>query len=151
MEAVRRQRIAAYGVVSDGRRILLTRLTALTNRPGWWTLPGGGIDHGEHPHDALVRELHEESGLPATVRDILDIDSHHFVGTSPGGVLEDYHVIRLLYRVDVPHDVEPGVTEVDGTTDLAAWFDFDDADDAPLADLARRGLALARNRLAAQP
>ncbi|GLX94762.1 NUDIX hydrolase [Herbidospora sp. NBRC 101105] len=28
-----------------------------------WELPGGGIDPGEGPHEAAVRELHEESGL----------------------------------------------------------------------------------------
>ena len=28
-----------------------------------WTLPGGGIDFGEHPADAVVREVHEETGL----------------------------------------------------------------------------------------
>ena len=142
-EAVRRQRVATYGVITDGERILLTRLTALTNLPGWWTLPGGGIDHGEHPREAIVREVYEETGLPATVEELLDVDSHHFVGTSPAGVLEDYHVIRILYRVDVPHDVEPEVTEVDGTTDLALWVRLADAGDLPLSDLARRGIALA--------
>ena len=42
------QRVGAYGVCLDAdRRILLCRLTAITSRPGWWTLPGGGVDFGE--------------------------------------------------------------------------------------------------------
>lgn len=32
-----------------------------------WTLPGGGIDHGEEPASALVRELKEELGLTTKI------------------------------------------------------------------------------------
>jgi len=149
-EPVRTQRVAAYGLVTDGERILLTRLTVRTTRPGAWTLPGGGIDHGEHPRDAVVRELHEETGLPATVGEVLDVDSSHFVGVAPHGVLEDYHVVRILYRVDVPADREPVVTEVDGTTDLACWFPLDEAAELPMTEFARRGVRRAL-ALAGQP
>ncbi|HEX6935610.1 MAG TPA: NUDIX hydrolase [Actinomycetes bacterium] len=59
--AVRVQRVAAYGVVHDSAgRVLLARLTDRTSHPGWWTLPGGGVDHGEHPEAAVVREVWEE-------------------------------------------------------------------------------------------
>lgn len=30
---------------------------------GGWDLPGGGLDHGEEPHEGLRREVHEETGL----------------------------------------------------------------------------------------
>ncbi|MDO5737441.1 MAG: NUDIX domain-containing protein [Propionibacteriaceae bacterium] len=30
---------------------------------GWWVVPGGGIDPGEDPRAAALRELHEETGL----------------------------------------------------------------------------------------
>ena len=143
-QPVRRQRVAAYGLAAADGRILLTRLTASTTRPGWWTLPGGGIDHGEHPRAALVRELVEETGLPATVGDVLDVDSSHVVANSPVGVLEDYHVVRIVFRVEVPTDRDPLVTEVDGTTDLARWVPFDEAEHLPLVELARAALLRAR-------
>ena len=132
------QRPAAYAVLIDetpdpvtGRRILLTRLSGsrTAGRKGTWTLPGGGIDHGEHPLVALEREVYEETGLPYTVGPLLDIGSRHFIGRSPNGRLEDFHGLRLVYSGSVPVDVEPQVIEVDGSTDEAAWI--------PVADLGR--------------
>ena len=70
------QRVGAYGVCVDGdARILLCRLTAVTSRPGWWTLPGGGVDFGEHPSDGARARSREETGLDAVVEALLDVDS----------------------------------------------------------------------------
>ena len=63
----RRTRIGAYGLVFKEQAMLLCRLSAEV--PGWegsWTLPGGGIDFGEAPEAAMIREVEEETGL--TVR-----------------------------------------------------------------------------------
>jgi 8-oxo-dGTP diphosphatase len=116
------QRPAAYAVLIDeaGRRRML--LTRLAGSNGTWTLPGGGIDHGEHPLIALEREVYEETGLPYTVGPLLDIGSRHFVGRAPDGRLEDFHALRLIYAGSVPVDFPPEVIEVDGSTDLAAWI-----------------------------
>jgi 8-oxo-dGTP diphosphatase len=125
------QRPAAYAVLIDenagsrkGRRMLLTRLaeSRTASRKGTWTLPGGGIDHGEHPLIALEREVYEETGLPYTVGPLLDIGSRHFIGRSPSGRLEDFHGLRLIYTGSVPVDVPPQVMEVGGSTDEAAWI-----------------------------
>jgi 8-oxo-dGTP diphosphatase len=116
------QRPAAYAVLIDeaGRqRMLLTRLAGSN---GTWTLPGGGIDHGEHPLLALEREVYEETGLPYTVGPLLDIGSRHFIGRAPDGRLEDFHALRLIYAGSVPVDLPPQVIEVDGSTELAAWI-----------------------------
>ena len=126
---VRTQRPAAYAVLRDGDDVLLTRLR---DSGGMWTLPGGGIDHGEDPRAAVVREVYEETGLELTPGRLVAVTSKHFTGHAPNGRLEDFHAIRLVYDGTVPRD-EPRVTEVDGSTEAVAWL--------PLAEVARLRLA----------
>ncbi|CAM3529558.1 NUDIX hydrolase [Nocardioides zeicaulis] len=126
----RLQRVAAYAVVertrpAGGREVLLTRLSARAAHPGRWTLPGGGIDHGERPATALAREVEEECGLACEVGDLVDVHDSHFEGTAPSGRIEDFHGIHLLFRATVA-DGEPRVVEQDGTTDAVAWVAVDD-------------------------
>ncbi len=116
----RLQRVAAYAFVRRADAVLLTRLSARAAHPGRWTLPGGGIDHGEHPSVALAREVEEECGLACDVGALLGVHDTHFAGNAPSGRLEDYHGVHLLYAATVG-DEEPQVREVDGTSDAAAW------------------------------
>jgi 8-oxo-dGTP diphosphatase len=52
------------GVIQDARgRILLARRTAGRDLAGLWEFPGGKVDAGETPEQALARELHEELGI----------------------------------------------------------------------------------------
>ena len=96
-----------------------------------WTLPGGGIEHGEDPHDAVLREIHEETGLRATVGATAHIYSAHMPGVRRQGRVVDAQAIRIVYDGWVPADApEPEVLEVDGSTIEAAWV--------PLADVASR-------------
>lgn len=122
----RLQRVAAYAVVQRGGAVLLTRLSARAAHPGRWTLPGGGVAHGERPAAALAREVEEECGLACEVGDLLDVHDTHFSGQAPSGRIEDYHGVHLLFSATVA-DGEPRVTEIDGTTDAAAWV--------PVADI----------------
>ncbi len=117
---VRLQRVAAYAVVRRGDDVLLTRLSARAAHPGLWTLPGGGVDHGEHPSLALAREVEEECGLPCEVGALVGIHDTHFVGHAPSGRIEDYHGVHLLFSATVG-DGEPHVAEIDGTTDAVDW------------------------------
>ncbi|MGN6150482.1 MAG: Nudix family hydrolase [Lysobacteraceae bacterium] len=56
------------GVITDARgRILLARRTAGRDLAGLWEFPGGKVDPGETPEQALVRELREELGIEARV------------------------------------------------------------------------------------
>jgi 8-oxo-dGTP pyrophosphatase MutT (NUDIX family) len=132
------QRVGAYAVCVDDGRILLTRLTDTD----LWTLPGGGVDHGEDVRTAAIREVYEETGLPLTIGDLLEVDSVHFTGRSPSGRLEDFHAIRVIFAGTVPTDVEPHVVEVDGSTAEVAWVQLADLAGLHVAALVRVALAL---------
>ncbi len=139
-----RQRIAAYALVLRDEEILLCRLSERVPFDGW-ALPGGGIDHGESPREALRREVHEEAGLHVVPGRVLDVYSHHFTGRSPAGVLEDYHGIGLIFEAEVDpvsSGKEPRVLEVDGSTDLARWVPLEEASHFSLTGAARYGLRL---------
>jgi ADP-ribose pyrophosphatase YjhB (NUDIX family) len=126
-------RVGAYAVVVADGRILLTELAGTTPAAGSWTLPGGGLDHGEAPVDAVIREVLEETGHELVEPRLVDVGSAHFVGRSPRGRLEDFHGIRIVYRGDVAAVREPEVLDVGGSTSAAAWVALDRLGDLPLA------------------
>lgn len=123
-----RQRIAAYGVVLDDQdRLLLARAAPWLTLRGRWFLPGGGVDHGEHPMDALRREIKEESGLTVVLGPLLDILSD--VRVMPDGM--SLHTVRMIYRVTSwTGTLRP---ELEGTTDAVQWFTKDELAALPLA------------------
>lgn len=118
-ELPRSVRVGAYGIAVRDGEVLLTRLRRGLHA-GRWTLPGGGLDFGEQPRDGLARELAEETGLRARVEELLDVDA---VGTEFGrdGERSAVHLVSVVYRVTVVGGTL-GVTEVNGSTDDAAWW-----------------------------
>jgi ADP-ribose pyrophosphatase YjhB (NUDIX family) len=117
------QRVAAYGIARDGDLVLLSRLSRSPHQ-GRWTLPGGGLEFGERPADAVVREVHEETGLSVRVEELLDADAELWSFTRDGGRREA-HAVRFVYRVTVLGGTL-GVVEVDGSTDDARWWPLSD-------------------------
>jgi 8-oxo-dGTP diphosphatase len=133
-----RTRVGAYAVVlDDSARILLCRLAPQITAAETWTLPGGGIDFGEAPRAAVLRELAEETGYDGEVVELVDVTDRLFSESSEFGRL---HAIRIVYRVRLTGGTLRD--EVDGSTDTCAWFALDAAGRLHLAELARRALKL---------
>jgi 8-oxo-dGTP diphosphatase len=123
-----RQRIAAYGVcIDDASRLLLARAAPSLSLRGRWFLPGGGVDHGEHPTDALRREFGEESGLIVTLGPLLDVLSD--VRLLPDGT--NLHTVRLIYRMASWSGTLRA--EKNGTTDAVRWVEKGELATLPLA------------------
>jgi 8-oxo-dGTP diphosphatase len=142
----RLQRVAAYALVvrdSPERAVLLTRNSVRGPHPGQWSLPGGGIEHGEDPRDAVVREVAEETGLTAEVGEVVIVDNVRLRGTAPSGRDEELHSVGIVYDAKVPEAAEPRVVEAEGTTDEAAWVSLADVRSGavPTYDTVRRALA----------
>lgn len=115
------QRIAAYAVVRSSRGVLGTECSEKTAVPGLWQLPGGGLDPGESPSEALIREVAEETGQEVRINRLIDLQSDHWVGRAPNGVLEDFHALRIIYTATCLAPTTPNVVDIDGTTSQAAW------------------------------
>lgn len=143
----RGQRFAAYAYATDpAGRVLLSHISAGYPGAGRWHLPGGGTDHGELPAAGLAREVYEETGQRGTVGDLLDVSSHRDPKAfGPEGYALDWHGVRVLYRVTVREPSVPTVTELDGSTDAAAWFTADELADLPVTDVVELALRWARS------
>ena len=116
------QRIAAYAVVRSRRGLLGTECSPRTAVPGLWALPGGGLEPGESPAQAVTREVMEESGQRVRLNRIIDLQSDHWIGRSPTGVLEDFHALRIIYSATSENPTDPYVIDVGGTTQSAQWI-----------------------------
>lgn len=117
-------RVAAYGVVIDGGSILLARWA----ERALWTLPGGGLEPGEHPEDGARREVAEETGYRVELDGLLGVDSV-IIPASDRLTATDrpLQALRIVYRARVVGGELRD--EVGGSTDAAAWF--------PLAEVAQ--------------
>jgi 8-oxo-dGTP diphosphatase len=144
----RMQRVGAYALVRRADEVLLVRFSARGFHTGSWSLPGGGIDHGERPTAALVREVEEECGVTPTVGELLLVHDEHFSGTAPSGRYEDFHAVALVFAATVPDDAEPRVVEVDGTTDQVAWVPLREVTDGSrqVLDIVHEALAAEADR-----
>lgn len=152
LQPPRVQRLAAYGVIArDGERgeeWLLTRISSHGFHSGAWTLPGGGVEHGEAPVHALAREVLEECGVECEVGELLGLHDVHFTGTAPDGRLEDFHGVHTIFAASLADGAEPYVAELGGTTDAVDFVPVGriTSGEVEVHEVVRHALTLRRDR-----
>ena len=133
-----RTRLGSHAIcLDDAGRLLLCRLAEREVASGSWTLPGGGVEFGEHPDDACLRELREETGLHGEIQGVDAVFSHVYPGSRWADGL-DLHFLSILYRVRIVGGEL--VDEIDGSTDRAAWMTPDEIRAITVVELAREAI-----------
>ncbi|WP_160011737.1 8-oxo-dGTP diphosphatase MutT [Rhizobium sp. 18055] len=95
--------VVACALIDADGRILLAQRPEGKSLAGLWEFPGGKVDPGETPEDALIRELREELGITTKVACLapLSFASHTY---------EKFHLLMPLYvcrRFEgIPHGKE---------------------------------------------
>ncbi len=130
-------RLAAYAVCVEQDRVLLVRGGSI------WTLPGGGVEHGEDPFDAVIREFAEETGCDAVAERLLGVDSRVVPAAErrvPDPVL--HQNVGVFYQVRITGgELRP---EPDGQTAEPRWTPIPGVAHLRRSSLVDVGLTLAR-------
>ncbi len=82
--------VVAVALVDADRRVLIAQRPAGKQLAGLWEFPGGKLEPGERPEEALIRELREELGIEVKTACLapLTFASHAY---------EDFHLLMPLY------------------------------------------------------
>lgn len=139
-------RLAAYALLVDEvdgqERVLLTWWNGEGHSDPEWSLPGGGVDFDESVIDAMVREVFEETGFRVEPGGLL---AEHFF-TGRGRTFDGwFRSQRFVFDATITGG-ELGTTEVDGSTDHAAWVPLAELEGQPRADIVDVALAAWRER-----
>jgi 8-oxo-dGTP diphosphatase len=88
--------VAAVLLIDSDNRVLLAQRPAGKAMAGLWEFPGGKLDAGETPEQALMRELREELGIETATTDFapLTFASHAYA---------DFHLLMPLYACRIWH------------------------------------------------
>ncbi|MDE1475459.1 8-oxo-dGTP diphosphatase MutT [Xenorhabdus bovienii] len=83
--------IAAGIIKNTNDEIFITQRHVDSHMGGFWEFPGGKLEQGEIPEQALIRELKEEVGITVTHCELVETITHEF---------SDRNITLYFYLVD---------------------------------------------------
>jgi len=95
------KRVVAAVIIQDGK-VLVCQRTRHQTMPLKWEFPGGKIEEGEQPRDALRRELEEELGIDAKIGNEVSRVRHEYPG---GGAVELRFFLVHEYRGKIENKI----------------------------------------------
>ena len=84
--------VVAAAVIIRAGCVLLTRRAEGQHLAGLWEFPGGKLEDGESPEEALARECEEECGIEIAVSEILEVTHYRY---------PEKDVLLLFYRCEL--------------------------------------------------
>ncbi len=102
-------------MMKEGKILMLKR----ENIPfkGYWALPGGKIEFGEHPEETAAREMKEETGVDGKVKKVMGILSEVVKDKETGE--DEWHFIMFICEMEMNH------TEIKHSEEgELKWFDI---------------------------
>ena len=124
------KRVVAALILKDDK-ILACQRTRHQVMPLKWEFPGGKVEEGEQPRDAMRRELEEELGIEAEVGDEVSRIVHEYPG---GGSVELRFFVVRSYKGEIQNRIFKEIRWV-ARAELSK-LDFLDADLTLLKDIA---------------
>lgn len=119
-------------VIREGEQFLLAR----DAHSGLWSLIGGGVEPGEEPADALLREVQEETGAQVRIRGIVGAyGGSPMTVTYPNGDQVGY--VTTAYDCELQGPAIPDLEEIVEV----AWFAREAIKELPIGGARWRGSA----------
>ena len=82
--------VAACALLDREGAVLIAKRPEGRPLAGLWEFPGGKVEAGEEPEEALIRELHEELGIDIAKRDLMPL-------TFASHAYPDFHLLMPIY------------------------------------------------------
>lgn len=132
------KQVGAYGLlINDGRILLINKVSGPYDNK--LDLPGGTIEFGERPEDALKRELLEETGIDVLEDELIDTDSVFFDWQYQDDVIVKVHHIGIFYRIlNYQNEIKKNI-DIDTINDDslgADWYNISDLKKDNLSSIA---------------
>jgi len=90
---MRKTRLIVYGIIKrDNQILILKRRDDDVDSPREWEIPGGKVEFGEHPKEAVLREMEEETNLKFKIKELFEIGNLQYDKKD-----RKIHLLQLYY------------------------------------------------------